>query len=407
MIVGYFTNQYPKVSHTFIRREIAALEQHGVEVHRWSLRGWDAAIADPLDTAEQARTRYLLKRGIVSLLLAALIELARAPTRWCKAFGLTLRMMRRSERSAAKHLVTFLEAALLAREMRQQGVRHLHVHFGTNAAEVGMIAGALADIPYSMTVHGPAEFDAPVGLKLGLKVARAAFVVAITDFCASQLYRWSELSDWPKIHVVHCGLSRDFLDTEPTTPPDLPHFVNIGRICPEKAQLLLVEAVARMRALGKPVRLTLVGDGENRAAVEAAITRLGIRDDVTITGWADEARVRAELTAARAMVMPSFAEGLPIVVMEALALGRPVLASNVAAMSELVISGQTGWLFAPGSVDAIVAAMTDCLDTTTEALATIGRAGRDLVRERHDAAREAGKLLDLYRHHAAAGGGAS
>ena len=150
------------------------------------------------------------------------------------------------------------------------------------------------------------------------------------------------------------------------------------------------EAVARMRALGKPVRLTLVGDGENRAAVEAAITRLGIRDDVTITGWADEARVRAELTAARAMVMPSFAEGLPIVVMEALALGRPVLASNVAAMSELVISGQTGWLFAPGSVDAIVAAMTDCLDTTTGALATIGRAGRDLVRERHDAAREAG-----------------
>ncbi|WP_174279668.1 glycosyltransferase [Sphingomonas bacterium] len=395
MIVGYFTNQYPKVSHTFIRREIAALEEHGVTVPRWALRGWDAVVADPLDAAELRRTRYLLQRGFVPLLGAALRALIRSPRRWVGGLRLTWRMMHRSERSAAKHLVTFLEAALLAREMRDARVDHLHVHFGTNAAEVGMIASALSGIPYSFTVHGPGEFDAPLALKLGLKIERASFVVAITDFCASQLFRWSAPGDRGKIHVVHCGLSRDFLDAEPTAPVAAARFVNVGRLCPEKAQYLLVAAVAQLKAAGTPVRLTLVGDGDSRAEVDAEIARLGLADDVTVTGWADEARVRAELVAARAMVMPSFAEGLPIVVMEAFALGRPVLAANVAAMSELVETGETGWLHSPGSVGAVVDAMAACMAATPEECGRMGQAGRARVRARHDAGHEAGKLLAL------------
>lgn len=395
MNVGYFTNQYPKISHTFIRREIAAVENLGIAVQRWAIRGWDAEVADPLDATEQQRTRYLLRGGVPGLLAAGLLELLRAPRAWFAAMRLTFKMMKRSDRSPLLHLVTFLEGAVLAREMRTSAIDHLHTHFGTNAAEIAMIASRLTDIPYSVTVHGPGEFDAPVALKLNLKVARAAFVVAITDYCASQLYRWIEIADWAKINVVHCGLSQAFLEQVPTPVPAVPHFVNVGRFDQQKGHLILIEAVARLRAAGTPVHVTLVGDGELRGQVEAAIARLGVAQDVTIAGWANEAEVRAHIVAARAMVMPSFAEGLPIVVMEAFALGRPVLASNVAAMADLVINDETGWIFSPGSVDAIAQAMAACIATPAEVCTQMGERGRALIRERHDASIEARKIYDL------------
>lgn len=399
MNVGYFTNQYPKISHTFIRREIAAVENLGTTVERWAIRGWDAEIADPLDAAEQQRTRYLLRGGAIPLLTAAFLELLRTPKAWFAALRLSFRMMKRSDRGPLLHLITFLEGAMLSRGMQAAKLDHLHTHFGTNAAEIAMIASCLSGVPYSMTVHGQGEFDAPVALKLNLKVARSAFVVAITNYCASQLYRWADVADWDKIHVVHCGLSQAFLEQVPTPVPAVPHFVNVGRLDQQKGHLILIEAVARLRAAGTPVHVTLVGDGDARGQLEAAIARLGIAQDVTITGWADEAAVRAHIVAARAMVMPSFAEGLPIVVMEALALGRPVLASNVAAMADLVVNGETGWLFSPGSVDAVTRAMADCIATPVETCTAMGERGRALIRDRHDASREARKIYDLMTAH--------
>ncbi|AEG48179.1 glycosyl transferase group 1 [Sphingobium chlorophenolicum L-1] len=392
MIIGYFTNQYPKVSHTFIRREILALEAAGVTVERWALRGWNADIADPADASERDRTRYILQRGPLPMLVAALLLLIAHPVRWLKGLRLTMRMMPRTDRSIPLHLIAFLEAALLARQAAAAGVRQLHAHFGTNAAEVAMVAATLADIPYSFTVHGADEFDRPIGLHLGTKIEKAAFVVAITHFCASQLYRWCDPRYWSKISVVHCGLSREFLDVEPTAPAAAPHFVSVGRLSGEKGHLLMLEALAQVRDGGVPATLTLVGDGEMRGRIEAAMARLGLNEAVKITGWADESQVRNHIANARALVMASFAEGLPIVVMEAFALGRPVLATNVGALADLVVNGRTGWLFTPGSVDAIAQAMRDCADTPPAALAAMGEEGRRIVREEHDAQREAAKL---------------
>ncbi|UZW56594.1 hypothetical protein NUH86_07530 [Sphingobium sp. JS3065] len=149
MIVGYFTNQYPKVSHTFIRREILALEAAGVTVERWALRGWDADIADPADASERDRTRYILRRGPLPMLAAAMILLVTHPVRWMKGLWLSMRMMPKTDRSIPLHLISFVEAALLARQAMATGVRQLHAHFGTNAAEVAMVAATLAGIPYS------------------------------------------------------------------------------------------------------------------------------------------------------------------------------------------------------------------------------------------------------------------
>ena len=394
-MIAYFINEYPKVSHSFIRREILALEAAGYRVFRHALRGWSSQLADSTDNAERDKTRFLLRGGILPVVFAPLPLLFRRPRAMLRALALSLRMMPRSDRSVAMHLFTYCEAALLAHRLLEQGVRHLHAHFGTNSAEIAMLAGAMADIPFSFTVHGPDEFDGPAFMKLGLKVARARFVAAITPFCASQIYRWSDPEDWPKIAVVRCGLPARYFEELPTTPADAPAFVCVARLSPQKGLLLLLEAVHELARKGRRVRLTLVGDGELRGQIEAAIARFGLGEDVRITGWASEEAVRSYLRDARALVLPSFAEGLPIVIMEAMALGRPVLASNVGAVSELVVDGQTGWLFPPGSVDEIVAAIEACLDTDTDALRAMGAAARERVRLRQNAEVEAAKLAAL------------
>ena len=396
MIVGYFTNQYPKVSHTFIRREILALEASGVTIKRWALRGWDAELADPADFQELDRTSYILRGGLLPLRVAALVLLVTHPVRWVKGLRLTMAMVPRTDRSLALHLISFLEAALLARQAMAAGVQHLHAHFGTNAAEVAMVAAALADIPYSVTVHGSEEFDRPISLHLRTKIERARFIIAITHFCASQLYRWCHPQQWKKISIVRCGLSREFLDAPLSKPSDTPNFVAVGRLSGEKGNLLMLEALAKLRSEGVPATLTLVGDGEMRGLIEEAAAQLGVASALKITGWADETQVRTHITEARALLLASFAEGLPIVVMEAFALGRPVLATNVAALSDLVINGRTGWLFAPGSVEAITSAMRDCATASSDELAAFAEEGRAIVRERHDAHKEAVKLRDYF-----------
>jgi colanic acid/amylovoran biosynthesis glycosyltransferase len=194
------------------------------------------------------------------------------------------------------------------------------------------------------------------------------------------------------------GALRDdasFLNAAPVPVPDVPRLVCIGRLSGQKGQLILLQAAAVLMREGVPFELVLAGDGEMRAVIEAAIEQLGLAQRVRITGWIDAAQVREELLAARAMVLPSFAEGLPVVVMEAMALGRPVLTTYIAGIPELVQHGRTGWLFPAGDVDALVAAMKQCLATPTLALDGMGAAARERVRERHDAAREARKLAVL------------
>ena len=394
--VAYFINQYPKVSHTFIRREILALEKQGVAVDRYALRGWDADVADAQDRSEQARTRYVLAGGLSALAAAAAAAFARAPLAFLRAAGLALRMARNSHRSWPYHLVYLAEAARLAAWLLRSGAAHLHAHFGTNSAEVAMLAHALGGPPYSFTVHGPEEFDAPQALGLGEKIRRARFVVAISSYGRSQLYRWSDHAAWPKIQVVHCGLDGAFQEAPPAAMPSSARLVCVGRLCEQKGQLMLLEAIARIARQGTAVELVLAGDGEMRREVEALIGSLGLGDRVRITGWVDSARVRDEILAARALVLPSFAEGLPVVIMEAMALRRPVISTFVGGIAELVRQGEDGWLVPAGDVAALAAAIEACLATPPARWAEIGEGARARILERHSADVEAAKLAALF-----------
>ncbi len=395
--IAYFINQYPKVSHSFIRREILALERLGFEVQRIALRGWNDALADPDDLEERERTQYVLRGGLLQLLFALLRTLARTPMRFVAALQLVWKVSRDADRPLAYHLIYLAEACRMLPWLHKFGARHLHAHFGTNSTEVVMLVNALAGPSYSFTVHGPEEFDKPQFIHLGEKIRRSKFVVAISSYGRSQLYRWVELAQWPKVHVVHCGLEAAFHEVPHSSPPDVPRLVCVGRLCEQKGQLLLIHALAQLAQRGIPCELVLAGDGEMRPEVEALIAHHGVQERVRITGWISSAQVRAELLAARALVLPSFAEGLPVVIMEAMALRRPVITTAVAGIPELVRNGESGWLVAAGAIDELADAMASCLATPTAELAVQGEAARKRVLQRHSIDTEAAKLAALFR----------
>jgi glycosyltransferase involved in cell wall biosynthesis len=394
--IAYFVNHYPKVSHSFIRREILALERLGFDVQRVALRGWDGPLPDQEDRRERERTRYVLRGGALALLVPTLRILLASPLRLFAAVRLAVKMAQDSDRSLLYHLIYVAEACRILPWLNAFGARHMHAHFGTNSAEVTMLTRALGGPPYSFTIHGPDEFMRPIGLEE--KIRRSAFVVAISFFGRSQIYLRSRYEDWSKIKVVHCGLERSFYEVATVPLPSALRLVCVGRLCEAKGQMLLIEAAARLAAKFTGFELVLAGDGPMRDEIEKLIERHGLAQQVRITGWISSEDVRREILAARALVLPSFAEGLPIVIMEAMALRRPVLTTYIAGIPELVQSGENGWLFPAGSLDELVNAMENCLRLPADDLQRLGDAAHRRVIARHAIDTEIKKLAVHFNH---------
>lgn len=394
--VCYVVNLYPKLSHSFIRREIRALEGRGVFVQRVAFRGWESMPDDAEDAVEQQRTFYTLSRGAIWILGQVMACFLRAPLRFLGTLWQTRRFGASNPKAWVMRCIYFAEACVVAGQVRNCGATHLHAHFGTNSAEVAAVAGALARVPFSFTVHGPEEFDRPEAIALAEKIRRADLVVAVSSFGRAQLFRWAGSADWDKVEVVRCGVDDSYLRGDAVTAPQGQHLVCVGRICEQKGQLLLLDALARIRRRGVDCRVVFAGDGPLRDSLERRARELGVAEHIRITGWIDGTRVREELAGARALVLPSFAEGLPVVIMEALAMARPVISTYIAGIPELVVPGACGWLVPAGDADALAEAMLQCLAATPEQLHAMGEAGRLRVLERHDASREAGRLLELF-----------
>lgn len=395
MKIAYLVNTYPRASHTFIRREIASLERQGVDVHRFAMRSDRAGLVDAADLAEDHLTEHVLQTPALTLALSALAWVVARPSRLWPALRQAMRCGSRGAGGRLRHLIYLAEAAHVARRCRQLGIMHLHAHFGTNSATVALLSRLLGGPHYSFTVHGPEEFDAPVALSLRDKVHHARFCVTISSYGRSQMCRWADFADWPRLKVVHCGIEPARFASPLALPPGGPRLVAIGRLSEQKGFALLIEALALAVPRHPDLHLTLVGDGELRCAIQSAISAANLQPHVTLTGWLEEAGVRAELGAAQALILPSFAEGLPMALMEAMAAARPVIATTIAGIPELV-TRETGWLVPAGDAQALADAIDAFAAMPHAALVAMGQAARLRVFARHDADVEAARLANLF-----------
>jgi colanic acid/amylovoran biosynthesis glycosyltransferase len=392
--IAYLVNCYPAPSHSFIRREIAGIENAGCIVSPYSIRAAPALLPDSRDETERGRTVTVLSRGAVALLFALMVESIRQPLGFARAIGCAWTMGRAAGWGAWRQIAYLAEAAWLNRDWRAEGITHVHAHFGTNPAAVARLAHRWGGPSYSFTVHGPDEFDAPGALDLHGKIADAKFVAGISSYGRSQLMRWAAPDDWGKIEIVRCGVDASFLDGDASPPPNNATFACVARLGPQKGLHILIDAVAKLAPDRPDLRVVLVGDGPLRGALEAQVARLGISANVLFSGTQGGDAVREQLLAARVFVLPSFAEGLPVVLMEALALRRPVITTWVAGIPELV-DEKVGWLVPPGNADALADAMRAALNMPVKTLAAMGDEGRKRVTQMHDAATNGAAMLKL------------
>ena len=389
--VVYLINQYPAVSHTFIRREILALERQGITVERIALRGWDATLVDRADLEEQAKTRFVLKDGMGALLKALIRQARKNPGAFFKALKAAIALSRNAIRPLPYHLIYLAQACRIRDWAEAAGATHLHAHFGTNSAEIAYLVHLLGGPAYSFTIHGQDEIEGAKRLHFPRKIGHARFVASVSAYCRAQILREIPHEDWDRMIVVHCGLDDDYFARDTPTFPESPRCLSVARISPEKGHLVLLDAFASVYKDHPEARLVLAGDGDMRGLVDARIAALGLEEAVEITGWVDAARVQAELAQATALVQPSFIEGLPVVIMEAMARHRPVVSTYVAGIPELV-TPETGWLVPAGDAQALADALKTVISTDSETISRMAQAGAARARDRHLVDREAAKL---------------
>ena len=399
--VAYVVGRYPQVSHTFILREIAALRELGVDVTTFSI--WRTPHAELLsddERREHARTRALLPPRARSTIVSQ-VRAARAARGYARLVADAMRLGPPGIRRPLLGGSWILEAAGLWDALRPTDVRHIHAHLGGTAPAVAMLAAALGNAfdpgawTWSLTVHGPDELARADSERLAEKVEAASFVVAISDFTRSQLMSLVDEPHWAKLRVVHCGVDPAVYAPAARADDETFRVLSVGRLVSAKGHGVLLEAVARAVRDGVQLHLTVVGDGPRRERLAQLARELGIDAHVMFAGAVAQDELPTMFAAADAFCLPSFAEGLPVVLMEAMATGLPAVTTGVMGIPELVVNDENGVLVPPGRSDLVADALTR-LARDPELRARLGRAGRARVVEAFDIRREARRLHDLF-----------
>ncbi|WP_282058321.1 glycosyltransferase family 4 protein [Lentibacter algarum] len=395
MKIAYLTGEYPRATDTFIQREVAGLRAAGLTVETASIRrtGEEHHVGQE-QREEAARSFHVLEaaKNPIRLLKSHGALIVTHPRRWLSALALAWRTAPKGLRGRAYQMIYFAEAGVLARHMQAARVQHLHNHIAKSSCTVAMLASELTNIPYSFTLHGPDIFFEPHHWRLDEKIARAKFVSCISHFCRSQAMAFSEPKHWGKLHIVHCGV-------EPLRYHGTPQgeaLLFVGRLAAVKGLPVLLRALAHV----PEATLTIVGDGPQRGDIEALIDALNLHERVQLMGYRSQDEVAELLSQSRALVLPSFAEGLPVVLMEAMAAGLPVITTQIAGVPELVKDRENGWLVAAGDEDGLRGAI-EALLAAPERAHEMGRAGRATVMAEFDAGVEARRLARLFKAYSA------
>jgi glycosyltransferase involved in cell wall biosynthesis len=361
--VAYLVSQYPLISHTFIEREIEGLRKLGVPVHTFSIRQPGALLSDAMRSEAELTTVLQSSRG--GILRSTARELVTHPA---ASLGSMTRAVGTGEaraRARLWQLFYFAEAMRLLEELNRLGVRHVHAHFANNGADIARAAiGHSRSVDpkggwrWSFTMHGPTEFEAVEHFDLAAKVADADAVSCISDFTRSQLMRLSSPADWPKLEVVHMSVDTDrFVPPAQERTSAALRVLDVGRLVPEKGAPVLLDAVALLAERGIPVEVRLIGSGELEPELASAIAARGLGDQVTLVGSVGQDEIVAHYHWADVFCLPSFQEGLPVVLMEAMSTELPVVTTTINGIPELVKDGRNGHLVPPGRADLLSEAL--------------------------------------------------
>lgn len=399
---AYLVSRYPSVTHTFVLGEVEELRARGVRVETVSVRRVsDDEVLSARDRAERERTHALLPTTPSRLLGAHARAFVRAPRAYLRTLARALRSAHAGGRPRLWQLFYFGEAMLLWAWMRAQRLRHVHVHHANVSSDLAMLACAYANASdrrgrpwtWSITIHGPTELSDVAAHRLAQKVADATLVVCISDFARSQLAAIAAPGDAAKLHTVRCGIDVGAFRRDGAQRAASSEILCVGALSRRKGHATLLEALAALRNEHPQARLTLAGDGPERAALERRARELGLDGAVRFCGAVAHERLVELYDRARVVCLPSFAEGVPTVLMEAMAMELPVVATAIMGVPELIEHERSGLLVAPARADLLAAALARLLEDA-DLGGRLGRAGRDTVLERYE---RRGNVAELHR----------
>lgn len=402
----YVVSRYPSVTHTFIAREIAALRELGVQVQTVTIRRSESIdILSEADQAEARQTFAILPAPPWRIARAHLRAFRLGPGAYARTLREGLQDARWSDlRGLVWQLFYFAEAVILWDRLQGGDCRHLHSHHANVAADVAMITARLGNRlapdrrwSWSMTIHGPKDFADARDQKLGLKVNRADVVIATSQHARSQLMTVADSAEHPSVRMVHCGIqAADYVPRVGEARPERAlRVVSVAQLELRKGHETLFEALATLRAGGRAIELVLVGDGSQRSRLAERAGELGLDDAVVFAGAVGQDQVARFYEEADVFCLPSYAEGVPTVLMEAMASGLPVVATRIDGVPELVEDGESGLLVAPASAPQLAAALAR-LDDDPDLASRIGQAGRETVVSRFDMEESAKRIQALF-----------
>lgn len=403
--VAYVMTHYPRVALTFIAGEVDVVERHGGRIVPIVVNAPGAEDLTTEEARERQRRSLYLKASPMRLLGATLAAFAAHPIKFTKLKLTAIRSARTDVGLMARRLIHLCYGALAARHCREQGVTHLHAHFGQVPATIAWFAAEIMNFrrgeraTWSFTIHGFQDFVDEALARLDLKAASASFVIGISDFTRSQLCRVSDPRYWDRFHVVRCGIDlQAFALRTPRPMRSVPRIIIVGRLSPEKGHVILLDAVSKLARRGVAVEVEIVGGGPFEQPIRREEAELGIGDRVIHSGELLADEVARRLADADIFCMASFSEGLPISIMEAMAVGVPVVTTWISGIPELARDGVTAMTVPPGDSDALADAIERLVsdEALRERLVVAGRAAVERMHEREtNGAVMAGMFRDL------------
>jgi colanic acid/amylovoran biosynthesis glycosyltransferase len=399
--VAVICSRYPAVSHTFIQREVSALRARGARVDTFAVRRAKTGdVLSPADRRELASTYAILPSGL-ELPWAHLRALLRHPRAWLGTLSRALRLTPGTPRGTLWQLFYFGEAVVLWRELVRREIHHIHAHFADVASDVALLAADLGNRiegggwTWSLAFHGPAQLYGVREHRVAAKVEAASFVTCVSDHLRSQLMLITEPEQWSKLHLVRtgvdCGL---FAPNGDSARPG--RVLTVARLVRGKGLDILLEALHLLKRRGLGAEVVIAGEGPDRTRLEQRVRELGLEDRVRLAGAVSQDRIRELYAEAQVFCLPSFSEGVPVVLMEAMAMGLPVVATRITGVPELVDEGRSGLLVPPGRPDALADSLARIISADVETRRTMGAAGRSRVCAEFSPDLSAERLLTLF-----------